>query len=222
MKEFQSWKQKLTNMLNIRETEEQKIYVSSDFHLGHQRDFVWQARGYNSAAEHDAGLIKSVNDTVRPSDVLLFLGDFCLNTTLDQYNSYLDKIQCQNIYMLWGNHNNPHEKNVYRKIVGTEVEVYPTKYKNVTYYGHYLEAILGGQFTVLCHYPLYIWNEMQHGAWMLCGHSHYGCPLTKADNLYGKILDVGWDGHGKPWSLEEIALVMNDKRFVSLDHHTNE
>lgn len=207
-------------MLNLRETEEQKIYVSSDFHLGHQRDFVWKARGFNSVHEHDDGVINSVNETVRPNDILLFLGDFCLNTTMDQFDAYIDRIKCQNILSLWGNHNNPHEKGVYRKIVGDSGDAYPTKYKNIVYYGHYLEVILGGQYVVLFHYPISIWNEMKHGSWMLCGHSHYGFPQTQAANLYGKTLDVGWDGHQKPWSLSEIASVMDGKRFQAMgDHH---
>lgn len=205
-------------MINIRDTEERRIFVTSDLHLGHQREFVWQARGYNSVQEHDEGVIKTLNETVRPNDILIFLGDFCLNTTFTQFDAYLDKIACQNLWALWGNHNNPHEKNVYRKLVGDK-EQYPVKYKNMTYYGHYMEAILNGQFVVLFHYPIWVWNEMKNGSWMLCGHSHYSFPHTKADNQYGKILDVGWDGHGKPWTLEEISAVMADKQFVALDHH---
>lgn len=206
-------------MLNLRDKEEQKVYVSSDFHLGHQRDFVWKARGYNSVAEHDDGLTNKVNEIVRPNDILLFLGDFCLNTTMEQFDAYLDKFNCQNIMMLWGNHNNPHEKNVYRKIVGSDKEEYPVKYKNVTFLGHYAEVILNGQYIVLFHYPISVWNEMRNGAWCLCGHSHNSFPQTQVNNLYGKILDVGWDGHGKPWSIPEIATIMDGKRFAPLDHH---
>jgi len=205
-------------MLNLRDREDQKIYVSSDFHLGHQREFVWKDRGYSSVQEHDDGVIKNVNETVRPNDILFFLGDFCLNTTVEQFNAYLDRIQCQNIYALWGNHNNPHEKAIYRKIVGDK-EQYPVKYKNMTYMGHYADVILNGQYVCLFHYPILVWNEMKNGSWCLCGHSHYSLPQTQAENVYGKILDVGWDGHGKPWAFQEIAKVMDGKRFLAIDHH---
>lgn len=205
-------------MINLRDNDEQRIYVTSDLHLGHQREFVWQDRGYTSIQEHDAGVIKTLNETVRPNDILLFLGDFCLNTPIAQFDAYIDQIHCQNILSLWGNHNNPHEKSVYRKIV-PEGERYPVKYKNVTYYGHYLEAVLNGRFVILFHYPITVWNEMKNGSWMLCGHSHYSFPQTTAEDLNGKILDVGWDGHGKPWSLPEIAKVMEAKQVVAVDHH---
>lgn len=205
-------------MLNLRETEDQKIYITADPHLGHQREFVWQDRGFESIDAHDAGVIKTTNEIVRPNDYLIIIGDFCLNTPAPKFDAYIDQIQCQNILMLWGNHNNPHEKSVYRKLV-PEGWRYPVKYKNVTYYGHYLEAILNGRFCVLFHYPISVWNEMKNGAWMLCGHSHNSFPPSTAENLEGKILDVGWDGHGKPWSLAEIASVMDAKQVVGVDHH---
>ena len=204
---------------NIRETPDQKIYITSDFHLGHQKDFVWEARGYANPNEHTKGIVSITNEIVRPNDVLIFLGDWCLNTTIDQFNETLDMFKCQNIYALWGNHNNPHEKGVYKKLVGDKFETYPFKYKNMTYYGYYMEAILNGQYCVLCHYPIWIWNEMAHGAWMLCGHSHYGFPSTQAESDYGKILDLGWDGHNKPWTLEEIKEVMDTKGVPIVDHH---
>lgn len=212
-------------LIKLRQTPEQKVYVSSDFHLGHQREFVWQARGYENWDAHDKGVIDTINQTVRPDDILLFLGDFCLNTTLEKFNEYLSRINCKNLYCLWGNHNNPLERKVYfpsqPKFTarGIPIMTYPYEYRNMVFLPHYVEAILDGQYTILCHYPIYVWNEMSHGAWMLCGHSHYGCPLTKADSTQGKILDVGWDGHGKPWSLEEIAKVMDGKQIVGVDHH---
>jgi calcineurin-like phosphoesterase family protein len=217
-------------MLNFRETEEQKIYVTADLHLGHQQKFVWESRGFESHEAHTDGVIGIINNIVRPTDILLCLGDFCLNTTIEQFNEYLGKIQCKNILMCWGNHNNPHYKRIYKPLLKTmlgesyteETELYPVKYNNLTFIGHYAEIILNGHFIVLFHYPIYVWNEMQNGSWMLCGHSHNGCGLTKAENVYGKILDVSWDGHGKPWSLEEIMPVMENKRFLAVDHHHKE
>lgn len=169
--------------------------------------------------------IDMTNELVGPNDYLFMLGDFCLNTTIQQFDAYLDRIKCRTIVSLWGNHNNPHEKAVYRKAMGNKfvgpfpVETYPLQYKNMLYVGPRIEAVINGQFMVMDHYPLYVWNEMAHGAWMLCGHSHNGCELSRAETTTGKILDVGWDGHGKPWSFEEIREVMNKKQIVAFDHH---
>lgn len=224
-------------MLNLRETDTSKIFVTSDLHLGHLGPVgstpIWESRGYIYPAHHDANVIRIINETVRSTDTLIFLGDFCLNTKIEQFEQYIGQIQCQNILFLWGNHNNPHEKQVYRKevekinkICGVtsytgclDLEIYPLRYKNIVYMGHKVECVLHNQYVVLCHYPIWVWNEMKHGAWMLCGHSHYSFPQTRSDNKEGKILDVGWDGHGKPWSLQEIADVMNTKQVIGIDHH---
>ena len=215
-------------MVNITETSERRVFFTSDPHLGHNPKWdvpLWQARGYANVKEHDDMWMDITNELVREDDILFMLGDFCLNTTIDQFNAYLDRIRCRNLWCLFGNHNNPHEKAIYRKAMGTEhigpfaVEKYPFQYKNMLYIGHRIEAVINGQFMVMDHYPLYVWNEMAHGAWMLCGHSHNGCPLSRGDNHQGKILDVGWDGHGKPWSMSELQEVMNKKQILVVDHH---
>ncbi len=206
-------------MLKLKDTPERKIYFTSDLHLGHKKDFVWKTRGYESVEAHDTGIIDTINSIVRPSDVLLFLGDFCLNTPIKQFEEYLTRVQCQNIWALWGNHNNPHEKQVYREMQFEGTETYPSSYLNMVFMGYYLEATLNGHYAVLCHFPIYIWNHMFHGAWMLCGHSHGGCPLTIKDNIEGKMLDVGWDEHKKPLSIDEISEIMNKKQIVYRDRN---
>ena len=215
-------------MINLKDTDLQKVVVTSDPHLGHNPKWnvpLWQARGYASVTEHDDMWIDTTNEVVRENDILFMLGDLCLNTTMPQLDAYLDRIRCKNLWCLWGNHNNPHEKAVYRKAMGTEyigpfpVEKYPFQYKNMLYIGNRVEVVWNGQFVVMDHYPLYVWNEMAHGAWMLCGHSHNGCPLSQVTDFRGKILDVGWDGHHKPWSYSEIKEVMDKKQLMIVDHH---
>jgi len=223
---------KINNMkIKIQESEEQKIYVTSDTHFGHNPNWpvpIWESRGFKSVTEHDSIIINSINSVVRPNDILFHLGDFCLNTTIEQFDSYLSRIQCQNIWYLFGNHNNPHEKSIYRKAMGQNrigpfpIETYPFQYKNMLYIGNRINAILNGQFCVLDHFPIYVWEEMQNGSWMLCGHSHNNCELSRASTTTGKILDVGWDGHKAVWSLKEIHKVMSRKQFVMVDHHRNE
>ena len=214
-------------MLNLKESDECKIFVTSDWHYNHKRDFIWKSRGFSSIEEHNEAIINNTNECVRENDILFNLGDLILTSTIEQFESLISRIKCKNMYLLFGNHPNRHFKEIYKPMVKKlleenyteESEIYPLRYKNIIYIGHYAEVILGGQYCVLSHFPIYVWNEMAHHSWQLTGHSHNGCPLTKSDNLYGKILDVGWDGHGKPWSIEEIRTVMDGKRFVAVDHH---
>ena len=213
-------------MLTFREID--KIFVTTDTHIHHKQNFVWGARGFASMEAHDKAVIDSINDTVKYDDILFHLGDLCLNTTLPQFEEILSQLNCQNIYMLWGNHPNPHYKNVYlpivKKILGNdftpESEVYPIRYRNVIYIGNYVEVSLGGQYCVLQHYPIMVWNHMKGGAWMLCGHSHGAYEPTTANYPEGKILDCNWDDFKKPLSLSEIRAIMDKKKIVGAGHHT--
>jgi calcineurin-like phosphoesterase family protein len=224
--------------IRIRETEDRKVYVTTDSHLGHCQgramDFVIRKRGFTNKDDHDNAVIDSYNATARPSDILIHLGDVCLNTDESQLNEYLARIACQNIFVLWGNHNNPlwtiykRQVNEFLKshsspdafnVFDEHVEIYPFQYKNVTFMGNYLEAQINGMKFVMCHYPIYVFNEMKHGTKHLCGHSHYSLPLSTENDLTSKILDVGWDGHRKPLSIDEICGIMNKKGLLKVDHH---
>lgn len=212
-------------MFNIIESDGLKVWFTSDLHLGHQRDFIWEARGYNSPEHHTNSIIDTINEHVREGDILFNLGDLCLNTQQPQLDDYLDRIVCKNMWCLWGNHNNPHEKTVYRPgrnrlCPSREVNwVYPVKYKNMSYIGHYHEVAVNGQFIVMCHYPFMSWNKLSDGAWCLCGHEHGGLPATRPEATDGKILDLGWDLYHRPLSFDDLRGYMSKKNMCSVGHH---
>jgi calcineurin-like phosphoesterase family protein len=213
-------------MFSLIESPDLTVWFTSDLHLGHKRDFVWEARGYKSAENHTNSIIETINDCVREGDILFNMGDLCLNTTRQELDNYLDRIVCKNMWCLWGNHNNPHEKNIYRperdKLTNKGVrEVYPVKYKNLTYLGHYYEVKVNDQAIVLFHYALQVWNHCGNGAWALVGHSHGSLPTILPGASYGKILDVGWDVFKKPMSFSELKLIMDEKPILAVDHHSS-
>lgn len=226
----------MNNVLKIKQTEEQKVFWISDTHLNHNREFVYAARGFKSSKEHTDFLINKINEIVRPNDILMHAGDFCLNTDENGFNELLARINCENIYMTFGNHNNPvwkiykrevekvclkiNEEITFQETFCSNLEIYPFRYKNLVFLGNYAEISVDGQYFVMAHYPLYVWNYMKDGAKMICGHSHYGLPFSQADNLNAKILDVGWDGFSRPLSTKEVLDIMNTKSvFKSGDHH---
>jgi calcineurin-like phosphoesterase family protein len=206
-------------------TPERKYFFSSDFHLGHNKPFIVEKRGCKTIEEHDTKVIDSINENVGENDILFFGGDFSLNTTEEQFEAYLARIKCKNVWALFGNHPNPMAK-IYREAVQRqfqdplfEGEIYPLKYKNLVFIGDYLEMSIDKQEYVFCHYPIYSFNHSKFGAAMICGHSHYGCPLTKAENKMGRYLDVGWDGFQKPLSSDEVRSLISEKQVTAVDHH---
>jgi len=210
-------------MLNIKNEDNRTVWFSSDFHLGHQKNFIWEKRGYTSYEDHTNRIIEKLNQEVKCDDVLFYLGDFCLNSSESLFESYLSRIQCQNIYMLWGNHNNPVERIYKREIKNQfgrdDIDVYPLRYKNVIFLGDYAEIYINNILIIMMHYPISIWNYMKEGSYMLCGHSHYNYFASQANYLNGKILDVGWDGIKGPYSFEKINEIMKTKKVKVEDHH---
>ena len=208
--------------LKLTHNDSHKVFFTSDSHFRHNQKFIYESRGYKDRYEHDDALIAKINEVVRPQDTLIHLGDFCLNITPPEFNEILARINCQNIAYIWGNHNScirKHYEDAVATEYGKDIEVYPYAIGKLTYLGYYKELIVNGHMIVIHHYPHQIWNQMQKGAWQLSGHSHYSNPTTQLDHPDNKILDVGWDGHGKPLSFPEIQKIMMNKNHIKQDKH---
>ena len=208
--------------LKLTHNDSHKVFFTSDTHFRHNQSFIFEARGYKDRYEHDDALIAKINEVVRPQDTLIHLGDFCLNITPPEFNEILARINCQNIAYIWGNHNScirKHYEDAVATEYGKDIEVYPYAIGKLTYLGYYKELIVNGHMIVIHHYTHQIFNQMQKGAWQLSGHSHYSNPTTQLDHPDNKILDVGWDGHGKPLSFPEIQKIMVNKNHIKQDKH---
>jgi calcineurin-like phosphoesterase family protein len=211
--------------LKITHNDDHRVYFTSDTHFNHAKNFIFEARGYKSVSEHNDALIAKINEVVRSEDTLFHLGDFCLNITMPEFEQIISRINCAHIGYIWGNHNSCIRRQ-YEETLRSDyhyqrddIEVYPYTIGKITYLGYYKEVIVNGHQIVLHHYPHQIWNQMQKSAWQLSGHSHYTNPTTHLDHPDNKILDVGWDGHGKPLSFPEIQKIMMNKNHVKQDNH---
>ena len=220
--------------LKLRHDDAQRVWFTSDTHFNHDKEFIYKSRGYDNRYEHNDALIAKINEYVRTNDVLIHLGDFCLNITKPEFDTILARINCQHILYIWGNHNSCIRRNYEDAVrshldmvkfngdntfLNENVAVYPYTVGKLTYLGDYKEIIVNGRLIVLHHYPHQIWNQMQKQAWQLSGHSHYTNPTTQLDNIENRILDVGWDGHGKPLSFTEVQNIMVHKVHVKQDRH---
>lgn len=219
----------------FNDTDECKLFIVSDLHLGHRQNFLWEKRGYKSVEHHNSGVIDIINNTCRPNDILLSLGDFCLNTKYEELENLVRRINC-NQFWLSGNHNNPWEKIYWkdceelRQSTGSEYfsDTFPVEmngyqlFDTVTVWGPYLEFMWNGQMCTFFHYPISVWNQIQHGAWACCGHSHGSYQLSRHDDFTIKQLDCGWDLHNSPLDFHDIKKIMDKKKFKPKDHHNKD
>ena len=209
----------MQKLIKIVENVNQTVFLTSDLHRGHNKTFVYAARGYASVEAHDKALIETINSTVREQDIIINCGDLSLNTTREQLVDFLSQIKCKNHYLLWGNHPNPIHgmyKEEMDKYYGGR-ELYPYTITGVTLLGDYQEFEINKKRIVCSHYPLKSWSGMNRGAFCATGHRHMNRQDTLAEP--GKILDVGWDAWGKPISFSEVKSILDKKDYVSDGGH---
>lgn len=192
-----------------------KLFVTSDTHFNHNREFVYKARGYDDPQQMTEDMINKINTVVGSDGILLHLGDFCLNTTKEMYEDILSKLKIKEIWMLWGNHNNPIHKNY----GGTREQVCAyIKGISIRYLGHYFTFRKGNKAFVCFHFPIVDWDYLNIGSMHLCGHSHGNLLRSRPETDDGKILDCGWDIHHKPLTMKEIERIMDKKQLNPIHH----
>lgn len=88
------------------------IYFLSDLHLHHRRilQFTDEAgsslRRFDSIEEMNAEIIQRINSRVGVSDKLYLLGDVCLGGDHPDTLAILSEINCRNLRLVKGNHDN--------------------------------------------------------------------------------------------------------------------
>lgn len=102
-------------------------------------------------------IIDSINATVMAKDHLVIAGDFCWTPKQNRYAvaaAYRNRINCQNIYLIWGNHDDKQISSLFKSC-----------------FDHY-NFNIEGQNVFVSHYPCRSWDKAFHGSWMLYGHVH--------------------------------------------------
>ena len=171
-----------------------KIYFSSDLHLGHNREFIYKPRGFENIYDHDHAIIERFNEVMDWEDDLFILGDVMLN---DNENGIklLQQIP-GNKYIIIGNHDTDTRIELYKNIWSVDVLGYATMFK------------YGGLHFYLSHYPTITSNldenkSLKSRVLNLYGHTH------QHTNFYdGRPCNyhVGVDSHNcYPVEINEIV-----------------
>ena len=169
-----------------------KIWLTSDTHFCHNRDFLYAPRGFTNPYEMNEAIIHRWNQVVAPDDEVYHLGDVMLNDN-DEGLRCLKQLK-GNIHIILGNHD-----------TDTRAPLYETCW-NVVEVALAAKLNYNGYHFFLSHYPCMTSNfdvdkPLKQRLISLCGHTHtqdkwldwtehpiYHCELD-AHNCYPVSID---------------------------------
>ena len=187
------------------------IFVTSDLHFNHDREFVWKARGYNSVEEMNEDIIENFNSVVGKDDDVYILGDLCLGggspTTLAKNKILIESLNGR-LHIIRGNHDTNSRVTMYALCKNIVDEVKWADMLNYKGYHFYLS-----------HFPTLTGNlekeSLKQCTCNLFGHTH---QTTNFHLDMPFMYHVGVDSHScYPVNLDDIIEEMKAKVVECLD-----
>lgn len=175
------------------------IWLTSDWHFNHDREFIWKPRGFKSVGEMNFELLARHNMIVSPEDTVYVLGDLMLGEDSKEGLTFISRINGHKI-VIAGNHDTKRRREMYERELGLQVLDATT----LTYNGYHF---------YLSHYPTLTANlekeSLKQCTINLYGHTH------QIENFYNDIpfmYHVGVDSHGcAPVSIDQAIKDMKAK-----------
>ena len=165
----------------IDKVEEKKIWLTSDLHFCHNKEFLYSPRGFDNIYDMNETIVKNWNSVVSVNDDVYILGDLMLVN--NEEGIKLLKNLKGNIHIILGNHD-----------TGTRVELYNNCY-NVVEICYATIIKYNGYHFYLSHYPTITGNgdkDLKHTLINLYGHTH---QKTNFFNDVFFMYHVGVDSH---------------------------
>ena len=167
--------------IKIFKSEVKNIWFTSDLHFYHTNilKFNPRTRPFKNIDEMHETMIQEWNSKVSNDDIVYILGDVSFKITPESLKETVGKLNGK-LHLIIGNHDKESD------------ELY-SYFQSVNSYS--MLRVIGetkkdSVFISLFHFPIFEWERMDQGSYMLHGHSH-----GSVDNkINGRILDVGWDG----------------------------
>ena len=169
--------------LNIEDPD--KLFLTSDSHLGHFNICKYCHRPFQSRSEMDQTLIKNWNEVVPEDGIVVHCGDFMLphNEDIKEYNKYLNQLHGR-VLLLRGNHDRASLDWVSDKLIAVRDQAM---------------IVVDGVKIFAQHYPCAAFNGDYH----VYGHIHtladgtcYGVDGDVAKVMRKNTYDVGVDQNG--------------------------
>lgn len=155
------------------------IWLTSDSHYNHEKNFIWEPRGFSSVKEMNEAIVEKWNDVVKDDDIVYHLGDVLMSADLEGGMSLVRQLKGHK-YLAFGNHDTENRVEAFKK----------EKLFEDIQMGYRLKA--GKLSLVLSHYPQLVANrEDKKPIWSLHGHTHQTTNFSDIFHAY----HVGVDSH---------------------------
>lgn len=177
------------------------IYVTSDTHFAHDKEFLWGPRGFAHQWDMNDAIVSNWNNLITEEDDVYLLGDVMLSDT-EEGMKCLEALKGK-IHIIRGNHCTDARIELYRACHNV-VEVCDAKYLKV-----------GKQSFFLSHYPCLTSNfdadkPLNRRIINLCGHVHTQDRWLDWDK--GLIYHVEMDAHNcTPVNIETVIEEIKNK-----------
>ena len=158
------------------------VFLTSDLHFGHDKQFIFSPRGFATIEEHDEAIIRNWNTVVMPEDDVYVCGDLMLGDN-EHGKSCLERLNGK-LHICRGNHDTATRMEIYENLpnVVELKDVIRFRYEKIHFYcSHYptLTANLEKESIYQCEVNLF-------------GHTH------QKDNFFYELpfcYHVGVDSH---------------------------
>ena len=147
------------------------MWFTADLHLGDTNILHDMDRPFDSVEEMNRKVIDAINECVAVDDRLYILGDYTYRLPLAEAVRLRERIECQNVTLIRGNHDSDWED-----------PAAPQIWEDVRDYLEVAPGYAKGHRLVMSHYPMLSWNGKARGAIMLHGHIHSRGDRTNARN----------------------------------------
>lgn len=184
------------------------IFLTSDLHFNHNKDFVYEPRGFSSVTDMNEAIIQNWNAVVTIEDDVYLLGDVCLGGGSDEVlrqNHKLIQSLKGKIHLIRGNHDSD-----------TRMQMYSECY-NIVEIGKWADMLKYGKYHFyLSHYPALTSNldqdkPLKARVINLCGHTH--TPDKFIDWDKGLIYHCEVDAHNNTPVVLEL-IIQDIKRKI--------
>lgn len=166
------------------------IYVISDQHYFHDKEFIYASRGFNSIEEMNKTLAENHNNTISAEDTVYFLGDELLGEINQDKLNFLKSLNGKK-YLAIGNHTTDKKIQSYldNNIFEDIQYGYRIKYRK--------------KIFLLTHYPTIVTNTTNDKVYNIHGHTH-NINIFNDDMPLNINVSVDALPDYKPISLEEL------------------